>query len=743
MARGSMVQYAFQQQYTINTWLRKKTIRERYDLSTNLFRKDLYAHYGCVNAIEFSTDGDWLVSGGDDKRVLLWNIQEAISGRGSPRSMKGRHNSNIFCLSFDSKREHIFSAGNDEQVLVHDVETGATMDVFMHGEAVYGLSVEPTNDFVFASACDDGRILIYDIREPSSTDPLLLVASSSAFHAVTYNPQEPRLLATANSKEGAGLWDVRKPRSCLLRYGGRLSPQSSMSVRFNSTGTLLLALRRRHPPALYQIGTAHPVAEFDHTGYYNSCTMKSCCFAGDQDQFVLSGSDDFKLYLWKIPDAAQSHQCFWKERPTSVDHTFVRRAHMTLKDHRSIVNQVRYNPQNMIIASSGVEKIIKLWSAVSLPGGGGALREIPTDHHETHRRMYTYEEYIDLVMESGQFMSHDYSHQSVKEDPRMMAFFDSLVQRDIEGWSSDSSNATATSECLLDTVALSPDCPPSPESATSLGISSPSSDDDCASPPSPTSPSSHTPSPSFNATTSNSRIAQLIVQRRRAQLLRASCLRRLERPSLQRRRERHSSESDQMSAPSSPQPSSSRSRILRLKGCREKGREQESKHESSDSGSEERINEPQETESLSNDLNHNYQQPPHELSRHSTNKVPSSHSRFRRLRDKRRRVLMTQDSSDEDSSERNENERGSVTDIAADSVNGNSAVPKDEKNSVGDSTPIRSNGSAGTLEDVCTTCSNDGHTSTTGSNGSAHFKRLKQGFRNGRSYRNQNSRSNQ
>ena len=31
--------------------------------SKNLFRKNLYAHYGCVNAIEFSPDGDMLISG--------------------------------------------------------------------------------------------------------------------------------------------------------------------------------------------------------------------------------------------------------------------------------------------------------------------------------------------------------------------------------------------------------------------------------------------------------------------------------------------------------------------------------------------------------------------------------------------------------------------------------------------------------------------------------------------------------
>lgn len=57
-----------------------------------------------------------------------------------------------------------------------------------------------------------------------------------------------------------------------------------MSVRFNSNGTQLLALRRRLPPVLYDIHSRLPVFQFDNQGYFNSCTMKSCCFAGDRDQ---------------------------------------------------------------------------------------------------------------------------------------------------------------------------------------------------------------------------------------------------------------------------------------------------------------------------------------------------------------------------------------------------------------------------------------------------------------------------
>jgi len=34
----------------------------------------------------------------------------------------------------------------------------------------------------------------------------------SAFHGVACNPMEPLFVAAAHSKEGAALWDIRKPK---------------------------------------------------------------------------------------------------------------------------------------------------------------------------------------------------------------------------------------------------------------------------------------------------------------------------------------------------------------------------------------------------------------------------------------------------------------------------------------------------------------------------------------------------
>ncbi|XP_034433217.1 DDB1- and CUL4-associated factor 5 isoform X1 [Hippoglossus hippoglossus] len=422
----SSVGFLSRRELTGQPLLKEEFQRRRLSGCTSLFKKDMLGHFGCVNAIEFSNNGgEWLVSGGDDRRVLLWHMEQSLHARSKPVKLKGEHLSNIFCLAFDSSNHKVFSGGNDEQVILHDVERRETLNVFLHIDAVYSLSVSPVNDNVFASSSDDGRVLIWDTREPPHGEPFCLASYPSAFHSVMFNPVEPRLLATANSKEGVGLWDIRKPRSSLLRYGGNMSLQSAMSVRFNSTGTQLLALRRRLPPVLYELHSRLPSYQFDNQGYFNSCTMKSCCFAGDKDQYILSGSDDFNLYMWRIP----------KNPEAGGAGRVVNGAFMILKGHRSIVNQVRFNPHTYMICSSGVEKVIKVWSPYQQPESLGDLEGRVEDKS---RSLYTHEEYISLVLNSGSGLSHDYVSQSIQEDPRMMAFFDSLVRREIEGWSSDS-----------------------------------------------------------------------------------------------------------------------------------------------------------------------------------------------------------------------------------------------------------------------------------------------------------------
>lgn len=52
-----------------------------------------------------------IIQGGDDRRVVVWNVEKCVYGSGSPVVMKGEHRSNIFCTVFDNDNTHIYSAG--------------------------------------------------------------------------------------------------------------------------------------------------------------------------------------------------------------------------------------------------------------------------------------------------------------------------------------------------------------------------------------------------------------------------------------------------------------------------------------------------------------------------------------------------------------------------------------------------------------------------------------------------------
>lgn len=91
-----------------------------------------------------------------------------------------------------------------------------------------------------------------------------------------------------------------------------------------------------------------------------------------------------------------------------------------------------------------------------MPDCEGSLGvEKPAPPIAWERSVYTHEEYINLVLQSGHVMTHDYSSHSTDEDPRMMAFFDSLVQRELEGCSSDDDLSSGEQELYERIIQLS------------------------------------------------------------------------------------------------------------------------------------------------------------------------------------------------------------------------------------------------------------------------------------------------
>lgn len=72
---------------------------------------------------------------------------------------------------------------------------------------MYGLSVDFTNDQIFSTAGEDGRVLVFDLRQ--GTEVLSLTRYRAPCHAVKFHPTDGNFAIVANGREGAAFWDLR------------------------------------------------------------------------------------------------------------------------------------------------------------------------------------------------------------------------------------------------------------------------------------------------------------------------------------------------------------------------------------------------------------------------------------------------------------------------------------------------------------------------------------------------------
>ena len=88
---------------------------------------DLVGHTGRIYALELSSDGSLLASGGQDEIVRLWPISKAENGRTDPRNLiipiQMETRSCILSLAFSPDNNRLFSGGSGKKFLIHDVQT--------------------------------------------------------------------------------------------------------------------------------------------------------------------------------------------------------------------------------------------------------------------------------------------------------------------------------------------------------------------------------------------------------------------------------------------------------------------------------------------------------------------------------------------------------------------------------------------------------------------------------------------
>ncbi|KAK9109350.1 hypothetical protein Sjap_017410 [Stephania japonica] len=383
-----------------------RTFANRFGSSQDLVRRleqyrNLQKHRGCVNTVSFNAEGDILVSGSDDRMVMLWDWD---IGRIKLSFHSGHHN-NVFqakIMPCTDNRSIVTCAADGQVRHAQILEVGKVETVMLakhHGRA-HKLAIEPGSPHIFYTCGEDGLVQHFDLRSRTATE----LFTCKSFHgnsrhmpivhlnAITIDPRHPNLFAVGGSDEYARLYDIRKYKWDASDFGQPLesfcpwhlignvhdvgitglafSDQSELLVSYNDENIYLFTREMGMgsapvPPSPSSMesnaDSAGPAptsvaspsdAEISHVtdetpgpqvyqGHRNCKTVKGVSFFGPRSEYVVSGSDCGRIFIWRKKDGELLR---------------------AMKADKHVVNCIEPHPHVPMLASSGLEHNIKIWS---------------------------------------------------------------------------------------------------------------------------------------------------------------------------------------------------------------------------------------------------------------------------------------------------------------------------------------------------------------------------------------------
>ncbi|KVH88001.1 WD40 repeat-containing protein [Cynara cardunculus var. scolymus] len=374
-------------------------------LRLDLLRK-LEKHRGCVNTVSFNADGDILVSGSDDRRVILWDWE---TGR-VKLSFNSGHNNNIFQAKImpETDERSIVTCAADGQVrhaTILDCGKVETKLLARHQGRAHKLANEPGSPHIFYTCGEDGLVQhvshdqsgyltlnyifssVFDLRTGEATElfscqpvrgrSFLRVVN---LNAIAIDPRNPNLFVIAGSDEFTRLYDIRRYRWDASAAFGKpadhfcpkhllgdenvgitglaFSDQSELLVSYCEEFIYLFSKDMGWGSNVNEILDNHLSVGSDsdmetdsilgpqlYKGHRNCVTVKGVSFFGPKCEYVVSGSDCGRMFIWRKKDGA-----------------LVR----VMEADKQVVNCIQAHPHTTMLASSGIDRDIKIWTPTAL-----------------------------------------------------------------------------------------------------------------------------------------------------------------------------------------------------------------------------------------------------------------------------------------------------------------------------------------------------------------------------------------
>jgi len=263
-----------------------------WDLTTRDEIWQAKAHENMVRGLCWSRDKK-LLSCASDRTVKIWDPYKPDKDSNEPVATwlcREAHTS----ISHHRHTPH-FAVSSSSGISIYDASrpgSGSTTKLSWPNsvDTITSVAFNQTETTILASTASDRSIVLYDLRTSSPLQRTVLTLSSNA---IAWNPMEAFNFAAANEDHNVYIFDMRKMDRALNILKDHVA--AVMDVSFSPTGEELVSASYDRSIRLWNRDRGHS-RDIYHTKRMQR--VFSCVWSGDNN-YVLSGSDDGNIRLWR------------------------------------------------------------------------------------------------------------------------------------------------------------------------------------------------------------------------------------------------------------------------------------------------------------------------------------------------------------------------------------------------------------------------------------------------------------
>lgn len=305
-------------------------------------------HQGAVRGLTSSTDGRILVSCGTDCTVRVWNVPLLTIMDSDDLSDNSAKESAVYVWKnafwgVDHQFDGNLFATAGAQVDIWDHNRSQPVNSFEWGkDTVISVRFNPGEPNILATSASDRSIVIYDLRMSSPTTKLIMRTKTNS---IAWNPMEPMNFTAANEDCNCYSYDARKLDEAKCVHKDHVS--AVMDIDYSPTGREFVTGSYDRTVRIFQYNGGHS-KEIYHTKRMQRvfCVKFSC-----DGSYVISGSDDTNLRLWKAKASEQMGVLLPRERKNHEYREAVKNRYKHLPEVKRIVRH-RHLPKPIFKASS-------------------------------------------------------------------------------------------------------------------------------------------------------------------------------------------------------------------------------------------------------------------------------------------------------------------------------------------------------------------------------------------------------